>query len=180
MSSHTAAELPPVDPEKGGLDHFLWRISLDRRAHKLAAVKAAAFSPTKDSEKGPAAGKGAAPSKPPAKPKKKIPKWVQFRVWFNTYRWVVQMTDGPQTAHSETRSRKLFILALTINMIGLGLAASGIWQYGNTYSGAIVTANLNIAVLVRNELFGRFLYLVVNTLFAKVSHFGNPRARFMN
>jgi hypothetical protein len=67
-------------------------------------------------------------------------------------------------------------------MIGLGLAASGIWEYGKIYSGAIVTANLNIAVLVRNEIFGRFLYLVINSLFAKVSHFsvGVPCIHFLN
>ena len=29
--------------------------------------------------------------------------------------------------------------------------------------------NLNFAILMRNELFGRFLYLFVNTCFAKVT-----------
>jgi hypothetical protein len=29
--------------------------------------------------------------------------------------------------------------------------------------------NLNVAILVRNELFGRFLYWFVNACFAKVS-----------
>ena len=29
--------------------------------------------------------------------------------------------------------------------------------------------NLNFAILMRNELFGRFLYLFVNTCFAKVA-----------
>jgi hypothetical protein len=54
-------------------------------------------------------------------------------------------------------------------MIGLGLAASGHWPYGAKYSGAIVVANFNVAILMRNEVFGRLLYLLVNTLFAKVS-----------
>lgn len=53
-------------------------------------------------------------------------------------------------------------------MIGLGLAASGHWPYGAKYSGAIVVANFNTAILMRNEVFGRLLYLLVNTLFAKV------------
>jgi len=53
-------------------------------------------------------------------------------------------------------------------MIGLGLAASGHWPYGAKYSGAIVVANFNVAILMRNEVFGRLLYLLVNTLFAKV------------
>ena len=53
-------------------------------------------------------------------------------------------------------------------MIGLALAASGHWPYGVEYTGAIVVANFNVAILMRNELFGRFLYLLVNSLFAKV------------
>lgn len=56
-------------------------------------------------------------------------------------------------------------------MIGLGLAASGIWKYGNRYTGPIVTANLNVSVLMRNEIFGRLLYIIVNALFAKVHRF---------
>lgn len=53
-------------------------------------------------------------------------------------------------------------------MIGLALAASGHWPYGRKYAGAIVVANFNFAILMRNEVFGRILYLVINTLFAKV------------
>jgi len=64
--------------------------------------------------------------------------------------------------------RKFFTFTLTLNMVGLVLAASGHWPYGVKYSGAIVVANLNVAVLVRNEVFGRLLYLFVNTFFAKV------------
>lgn len=32
----------------------------------------------------------------------------------------------------------------------------------------MVLGNLYVAILIRNELFGRCLYLLVNTLFAKV------------
>lgn len=53
-------------------------------------------------------------------------------------------------------------------MIGLALAASGHWPYGAKYCGAIVVANFNFAILMRNEVFGRLLYLFINTLFAKV------------
>jgi hypothetical protein len=53
-------------------------------------------------------------------------------------------------------------------MIGLGLTATGHWPYGAQYSGAIVVANFNVAILMRNEVFGRLLYLFVNTFFAKV------------
>lgn len=58
-------------------------------------------------------------------------------------------------------------------MIGLTLAASGHFPYGVKYAGAIVVANFFTAILMRNEVFGRLLYLIVNTLFAKV------RADFM-
>ncbi|KAF8630064.1 hypothetical protein AX15_003123 [Amanita polypyramis BW_CC] len=65
------------------------------------------------------------------------------------------------------RHRKFFVFVVSINLIGIGLAASGIWEYANVYSGPILTANLNFAILMRNEIFHRLLYLLVNTLFAK-------------
>lgn len=57
---------------------------------------------------------------------------------------------------------------MTLNVIGLGLAAGGVWQYGLRYNSGIALANINVAILVRNEIFGRLLYLFVNTFFAKV------------
>jgi hypothetical protein len=68
-------------------------------------------------------------------------------------------------------SSKFFVLVLSINLTGLVLAASGKWQYARRYSGACVLGNLLMAILMRNELFGRLLYLVVNTLFQKVGKF---------
>jgi hypothetical protein len=62
-------------------------------------------------------------------------------------------------------------------MIGLGLAAGGVWEYGERYTGAIVVANFNVAILMRNEVFGRLLYLIVNTCFAKVCIFHKHRGR---
>lgn len=56
-----------------------------------------------------------------------------------------------------------------LNSIGLLLAIIGTWTYPREYTGAFVLGNLLVAILMRNELFGRFLYLTVNTLFAKVS-----------
>lgn len=53
-------------------------------------------------------------------------------------------------------------------MIGLGLAASGHFPYAIQFSGAMVVGNLNFAILMRNEIFGRILYWIVNTCFAKV------------
>jgi hypothetical protein len=57
---------------------------------------------------------------------------------------------------------------MVLNILGICLAASGIWSYPRSYSSACVLGNLLVAVLMRNELFGRLLYLIVNTLFAKV------------
>jgi hypothetical protein len=59
-------------------------------------------------------------------------------------------------------------LTITLNFIGLLLAATNIWTYPRQYTGACVLGNLLVAILVRNELFGRLLYLIINKLFAKV------------
>lgn len=77
-----------------------------------------------------------------------VGRWVKFLVWFNTY-------------------RKFFIVAMTLNLVGLFLTIAGVWDYPRRYTGALVLGNLQAAILVRNELFGRFLFLTVNTLFAK-------------
>jgi hypothetical protein len=58
---------------------------------------------------------------------------------------------------------------VSLNMAGLVIAACGHFPYGLKWTNAIALANLNFAVLMRNELFGRFLYLFVNTCFAKVA-----------
>lgn len=89
---------------------------------------------------------------PPAKPKpkpKRPPRWIRWTVWFNTY-------------------RKLFTFCFSLNMVGLGLAASGVWTYPIHRPAPLVLGNLMTAILMRNEVFGRCLYLIVNTLFAKV------------
>ncbi|KAK7473073.1 hypothetical protein VKT23_001176 [Stygiomarasmius scandens] len=85
---------------------------------------------------------------PPKKAPRKVSRWIRFRLWFNTY-------------------RKFFTLAMSLNVIGLVLAAANVWTYPRHYTGAFVLGNLQAAILVRNELFGRLLYLIVNTLFAK-------------
>jgi hypothetical protein len=56
-----------------------------------------------------------------------------------------------------------------LNVAAVVLAASNHWPYARRRAGTFVLGNLQLAILVRNELFGRILYLVVNTLFAKVS-----------
>ncbi|PFH52373.1 hypothetical protein AMATHDRAFT_139898 [Amanita thiersii Skay4041] len=161
MSSEVKAELlAPIDPERGNLEPLPLRISTDQRDQKVAVVgtPTPTLSEKKEPEKkdgenkesNPPKEKEVAkpPAKPPAKPKRKVSKWILFQLWFNTY-------------------RKFFVIAFGLNMIGLGFAAGGIWEYANIYSGPIVVANFNFAILMRNEVFGRLLYLIVNTCFAK-------------
>ena len=66
-------------------------------------------------------------------------------------------------------TRKLFTFVITLNTIALVLAASGHFPYAIKWTSAMALGNLNFAVLMRNELFGRFLYSFVNTCFAKVA-----------
>ncbi|OJA15988.1 hypothetical protein AZE42_12573 [Rhizopogon vesiculosus] len=85
----------------------------------------------------------------PAKPaKKKVPLWVLWVVWSNSY-------------------RRFFTVIFIVNFTGLGFAMAGKWAYAAGYPGALALGNLNVAILVRNEIFGRFLYWFVNTFFAK-------------
>ncbi|KAI6036649.1 hypothetical protein BKA83DRAFT_85445 [Pisolithus microcarpus] len=91
-------------------------------------------------------------SKPPARLPKhekiKASNYVLFIIWYNAY-------------------RRFFTVVFTLNFIGLGLAIADRWPYAKKYPGALVLGNLNLAVLMRNEVFGRILYLFVNTCFAK-------------
>ncbi|KAI0294406.1 hypothetical protein BC826DRAFT_1091639 [Russula brevipes] len=74
--------------------------------------------------------------------------WLLFRLWFNTY-------------------RIFFTFIVSLNLVGLILTTKDVWQYPRVHTDALVLGNLLAAILVRNELFGRFLYLSVNMLFAK-------------
>ncbi|KAH9976187.1 hypothetical protein BGW80DRAFT_1203161 [Lactifluus volemus] len=79
---------------------------------------------------------------------RKPSRWIRFGLWFNTY-------------------RKFFTLIILLNILGLDFAIMGVWTYARRYMATLVLGHLLTAVLVRNELFGRFLYLLVNKLFAK-------------
>lgn len=91
-------------------------------------------------------------SKPPVRLPKhekiRASNYVLFIIWYNAY-------------------RRFFTVVFTLNFIGLGLAIADTWPYAKKYPGAFVLGNLNFAVLMRNEVFGRILYLFVNTCFAK-------------
>ena len=67
------------------------------------------------------------------------------------------------------RSRKLFTFVVALNAAGIALAAFGYFPYAEKWTSAMALGNLNCAILMRNELFGRFLYLFVNACFAKVT-----------
>ncbi|KAJ3838878.1 hypothetical protein F5878DRAFT_660803 [Lentinula raphanica] len=107
-----------------------------------------AHSPDPGSSKEVVISKPPPPPSPPKPARRKVSKWILFQLWFNTY-------------------RKFYTLTVTLNVVGLVLAATGVWNYPRHYTSAFILGNLQTALLVRNELFGRFLYLFVNTLFAK-------------
>jgi hypothetical protein len=79
--------------------------------------------------------------KKPTPPKAKIPRWVLVDLWYNTY-------------------RKFFTLIILLNLTGIILTALGRFPYAENHLGALVLGNLLSAILFRNELWMRFLYLV--------------------
>lgn len=103
---------------------------------------------------------------PPAN--KKVSRWILWRLWFNTYRYASTVSASRVTDSTFLLTRKLFTFVVTLNIVGLVLAASGHFPYALKRTGAMALGNLYFAILMRNELFGRFLYLFVNTCFAKV------------
>lgn len=80
--------------------------------------------------------------KRPNPPTPMISQWVLFNLWFNTY-------------------RKFFVLVTLLNLAGIILAALGRFTYAENHLGALVLGNLLCAILFRNELFMRFLYIVL-------------------
>jgi hypothetical protein len=78
---------------------------------------------------------GSKPQKP------KISRWILLQLWFNTY-------------------RKFFTFVTLLNLTGIILAARGRFKYAEDHLGALVLGNLLTAILMRNELWMRFLYLI--------------------
>ena len=161
----------PLDPEKGLLDSQVVSYNGDVKAALSTVDPAFPLSKEKDSAVTTTTKEVIAatkPSKPPPKPKKKVPLWIVWTLWFNTYRYISSISTKADKYSSLLFIRKFFTFCFGFNMIGLALAASGHFPYAVKYDGAIVVANFNMAILMRNEVFGRLLYLLVNTLFAKV------------
>ena len=74
-------------------------------------------------------------------PKPRINRWILFNLWFNTY-------------------RKFFTFVTLLNLTGIILAALNKFKYAENHLGALVLGNLLCAILFRNELFMRFLYII--------------------
>lgn len=81
------------------------------------------------------------PVKKPTPTKPKISRWILFELWFNVY-------------------RRFFTFVVIFNLVGIVLAATGRFRYAENHLGALVLGNLLCAILMRNELFVRFLYLL--------------------
>lgn len=77
----------------------------------------------------------------PAAEPKKISRWIIVQLWFNTY-------------------RKFFTFVTTLNALGITMASLGRFPYAENHLGALVLGNLLCAILMRNELFLRFLYTI--------------------
>jgi len=78
--------------------------------------------------------------KKPPPPKPKISRWILLDLWFNTY-------------------RKFFTFVTLLNLTGIIMAALNRFHYAEDHLGALVLGNLLCAILFRNELFMRFLYM---------------------
>ena len=81
------------------------------------------------------------PVLPPKPPVRDTRKRTKFVLWFNAY-------------------RRFFTFCVTLNGVGILLAALNKFAYAENHLGALVLGNLLMAILMRNELFLRVLYLI--------------------
>lgn len=81
------------------------------------------------------------------KVKKRVSKWVLWKIWFNTYRCPLCSRHCLYHSISLRLCRKFFTFTFTLNMIGIGLATSGHFPYAVNNSGAMVLGNLNFAIV---------------------------------
>jgi hypothetical protein len=79
--------------------------------------------------------------KKPTPSKPKIGRWILFILWFNVY-------------------RRFFTFIVLLNLTGIITAALGRFTYAENHTGALVLGNLLAAIMMRNELWIRFLYMV--------------------
>lgn len=94
-------------------------------------------------------------------------KWTRFRIWYNLYRQVCPHQSS--LCHANLiPSPQFFTLALTLNAVGILLAALGRLPYAQNRTAAISLGNVLAAVVFRNELLLRGLFWVLVKLFQKV------------
>ncbi|KAM3083082.1 hypothetical protein ACMFMG_003750 [Clarireedia jacksonii] len=85
-------------------------------------------------------------------------RWILFLLWFNTYRkFFVTLEESvlPQSPLTRTSS---FVTLL--NLAGIIMAALHHFPYAENHLGALALGNLLCAIIMRNELFLRILYLI--------------------
>ncbi|KAF3356240.1 hypothetical protein VDGD_08117 [Verticillium dahliae] len=92
-------------------------------------------------DKNPAPGPPAFKPTTTVQPRPKPSRWILFQLWFSTY-------------------RKFFTFIVALNLTGIILAILGRFPYAENHLGALLLGNLLTAVLMRNELFLRFLYFI--------------------
>ena len=131
-SMHIDSFLSPISPVHEGLTPFssVPELSLSWPEGWKAQEEAATVEKVERVE----------PRKP-AKPKPKVSRWILFVLWFNPY-------------------RKFFMFVTLLNLAGIIMAALGRFPYAESHLGALVLGNLLCAVMFRNELFLRCLYII--------------------
>lgn len=77
----------------------------------------------------------------PAPVKPKPSRWILFRLWLNMY-------------------KQFFIFCILLNLTGMIMAGLGRFKYAENHLGSLVLGNLLSAILMRNELFLRCLYII--------------------
>ncbi|CRK36058.1 Adenylate-forming reductase like protein [Verticillium longisporum] len=92
-------------------------------------------------DKNPAPGPPAVKAITTVRPWPEPSRWILFRLWFSTY-------------------RKFFTFIVALNLTGIILAILDRFPYAENHLGALLLGNLLTAVLMRNELFLRFLYFI--------------------
>ena len=104
---------PSVDPEKGLLDSLTVQLPYN------ADVKAPLSTP-ESKEKDTAVTTttevvvAAKPSKAPPKPKKKVPLWIVWTLWFNTYRYIAFQLQQSQMLNPSLFPQEIFHLLLRL------------------------------------------------------------------
>jgi hypothetical protein len=140
-NSNQLPVVPPAAMTRQVVNLPLTRPTLSPVQGGLAPSLASSTAPALE-EKKPQAAISEKPSAPPPKPPvRNTRKRIKFALWFNVY-------------------RRFFTFCVTLNGIGILLAALGKFPYARNHLGALVLGNLLMAILMRNELFLRFLYLI--------------------